>query len=693
MQTSCLSALFSVVDTELKNFGPEEAPQTSSAPGYVPGGHLSAFPAVRPQQHARLATFASRTSRRRAAPAQQTDNTGPKEVSSQAHRAAALPLQPTRASKRARRPSQRVRASSSPEPPPRRATSCAAQQPSAAQSAKQQQQQQNRITVGAVTSSCAAAGYQPLVNGFVPAFQPSGSPEGDSSASSDSDKSQGTQLAYPIFVSNRALQMDAQGMVKLESSSNGHPDTSSIATAAPQHGHVAAGVPIAQGVPVSVAPQDAVGQQQQHGLPQPDMQGVAGHQVVAPQPLVPGGLMAVQPGATVAGTVAAAGGASSEPATGMPVPVTLPGMMPHQAGFYNFSNLIPMHGTVPGQPYQGAFFTAPGMMLPGVGQHQMGGQIFATSADMGAAAATGVMMGGGHASNSSPPASSQQPPAKRARQTASGFASKHPGTSNYRGVSWHTQTGRWKAQIKVNGRDINLGRHKDEMAAAKAYDRAAICARGVDNAKLNFPVEDYQDEVADLSATPLDDLAASLRGVEERMQAQTSRYHGVRLNKRTKKWEAYIRVNGKHVHLGCYDHEVAAAQAFDQAAIVRHAYNLGAMGGKPHLVTNFPPEYYQNLLQSQQSGGASGVVADGVAAAAAAGASEAGGHLQGTIGTEGHCFYKLEEKYVQNLVEKCREQGGQVSGEAGPASGLLEQHAGGQGQADAAPAGPSDGLA
>lgn len=76
---------------------------------------------------------------------------------------------------------------------------------------------------------------------------------------------------------------------------------------------------------------------------------------------------------------------------------------------------------------------------------------------------------------------------------------------------------------QVNGRDINLGRHKDEVAAAKSYDRAAICARGVDNAKLNFPIEDYHDEVAELSATPLDDLAASLRGVEERMQAQTSR--------------------------------------------------------------------------------------------------------------------------------------------------------------------------
>lgn len=166
------------------------------------------------------------------------------------------------------------------------------------------------------------------------------------------------------------------------------------------------------------------------------------------------------------------------------------------------------------------------------------------------------------------------------------------GTSAYRGVSWHTQTSRWKAQIKVAGKDVNLGRHRDEVDAARAYDRAAICARGKNDAKLNFAIEDYAHEVANLVDMPLADLAAALRGVEQRLQAQTSRYHGVRLNKRTQKWEAYIRVAGKHVHLGCYDSEVAAAQAFDQAALVRQAHNLGAMGGKPQLVTNFPPMIY-----------------------------------------------------------------------------------------------------
>ena len=99
-----------------------------------------------------------------------------------------------------------------------------------------------------------------------------------------------------------------------------------------------------------------------------------------------------------------------------------------------------------------------------------------------------------------------------------GFAARMSGTSAYRGVSWHTQTSRWKAQIKVAGKDVNLGRHRDEVEAARAYDRAAICARGEKDAKLNFAIEDYAHEADALVSMPLADLAASLRGVEQRLQ-------------------------------------------------------------------------------------------------------------------------------------------------------------------------------
>jgi len=46
----------------------------------------------------------------------------------------------------------------------------------------------------------------------------------------------------------------------------------------------------------------------------------------------------------------------------------------------------------------------------------------------------------------------------------------------------------------------------------------------------------------------------------------SSQYKGVSFHKRYKKWEAYIRVKGKLNHLGSFDDEIDAAQAYNEAA-------------------------------------------------------------------------------------------------------------------------------
>lgn len=60
-------------------------------------------------------------------------------------------------------------------------------------------------------------------------------------------------------------------------------------------------------------------------------------------------------------------------------------------------------------------------------------------------------------------------------------------TSQFKGVSWCKQTGSWKAQISFDKKTKNLGRFKDEIVAARAYDAAARDAFG-DFALLNFPL-------------------------------------------------------------------------------------------------------------------------------------------------------------------------------------------------------------
>ncbi|HXF60743.1 MAG TPA: HNH endonuclease signature motif containing protein [Caldilineaceae bacterium] len=61
-----------------------------------------------------------------------------------------------------------------------------------------------------------------------------------------------------------------------------------------------------------------------------------------------------------------------------------------------------------------------------------------------------------------------------------------PGASRFKGVSRHE--GAWRAEICVNGKRRRLGRYRNEIAAAKAYDRAAWAAWG-EFAYLNFPQE------------------------------------------------------------------------------------------------------------------------------------------------------------------------------------------------------------
>jgi hypothetical protein len=58
-------------------------------------------------------------------------------------------------------------------------------------------------------------------------------------------------------------------------------------------------------------------------------------------------------------------------------------------------------------------------------------------------------------------------------------------TSGYRGVR-KTKEGKWRAEIKVDGKKISLGCYWDIIEAAKAYDTASSKYFG-EFANLNFP--------------------------------------------------------------------------------------------------------------------------------------------------------------------------------------------------------------
>ena len=61
-----------------------------------------------------------------------------------------------------------------------------------------------------------------------------------------------------------------------------------------------------------------------------------------------------------------------------------------------------------------------------------------------------------------------------------------------------------------------------EDDAAKAYDKAAICARGKDVARLNFPINDYSDELEQLQNTTVAKLAPVLRSCSASLRLHVS---------------------------------------------------------------------------------------------------------------------------------------------------------------------------
>lgn len=63
-------------------------------------------------------------------------------------------------------------------------------------------------------------------------------------------------------------------------------------------------------------------------------------------------------------------------------------------------------------------------------------------------------------------------------------------SSQYRGVSWDADAGKWKSEITPNRKRIVLGRFVSEREAARAYDSAAIEHYG-EFACLNFAQKDF----------------------------------------------------------------------------------------------------------------------------------------------------------------------------------------------------------
>jgi hypothetical protein len=76
-----------------------------------------------------------------------------------------------------------------------------------------------------------------------------------------------------------------------------------------------------------------------------------------------------------------------------------------------------------------------------------------------------------------------------------GFQRRLDGSSSYRGVTWNKEKGRWTAQIRHNGKALNLGRFDNEHTAALAFNIAAEALGWPDEAGNMIAPRHLQDAI------------------------------------------------------------------------------------------------------------------------------------------------------------------------------------------------------
>lgn len=150
-------------------------------------------------------------------------------------------------------------------------------------------------------------------------------------------------------------------------------------------------------------------------------------------------------------------------------------------------------------------------------------------------------------------------------------------TSKYKGVSWRKDMNKWRARVRIDGKEKHLGYFINEDAAALAYNKAA---------KEFYGEHSYQNVIGE-------DNNASAANFEKQVQHRapswsSSKYHGVFWDKRVSKWVAQVHFKKSCFKVGGFVDETEAAKTYDKKAYELHGDK--AILNFPELINEYKLE-------------------------------------------------------------------------------------------------------
>ena len=122
-------------------------------------------------------------------------------------------------------------------------------------------------------------------------------------------------------------------------------------------------------------------------------------------------------------------------------------------------------------------------------------------------------------------------------------------TSEYTGVSYDSKRKYYVAGIRLAGKTYNLGNNHQEVECAKLYNQQALFFNNTLNTKYI-----------------LNDLNNGLNNKNDKTNTKSSKFYGVSITT-TKKWAASYMLNRKKIHIGTFNTELQACQAYNQIVI------------------------------------------------------------------------------------------------------------------------------